>query len=98
MSLRDFRKLIDVGAAGDYVGVIVEDPTAARPIRLELGADGYDDLQLRLDESEAGELFDALAQALREVVGGRASVKLHTDTPGGGIPVSDPSASIQHRG
>lgn len=98
VSLADWRKLLDIGPGpGDYLAMSIEDPTAARPIRFELCVDGYE-LHTQLDESEAGEIFDTLAQALRELIAAQAQGKLRTDTPPRGIPLSDRSASIQDRG
>lgn len=93
MSLSDYRKLIDL-EPGAYIAVRVEDPNARRPITLEANLEGRG-IVLVLDESEAGELFDTLAAALRTVIGGRAVAKLH-DTPrrAGSGPVSDASGKV----
>lgn len=97
MSLTDFRKLIDVGTGRSYIAVQVTDPTAPRPVVLELNVEGHG-VVVPLDFSEAGELFDALAAAQRTVVGGLASAKLHPDTPPSGTPLSGRSGNIQPRG
>lgn len=71
MSAVDFRHLAELGGDGTdraaYWAVAVEAPTDARPIRLEVNLDGQG-IVLQLDYSEAGELFDTLAQALGIVV------------------------------
>jgi hypothetical protein len=97
VSLTDFRKLIDLGPGRSYIAVQVTEPTAHRPVVLELNVEGHG-VVVPLEEGEAGELFDALAAALRTVVGGLASAKLHPDTPPSGTPLSGPSGNIQPRG
>lgn len=99
VSLRDYRKLIELGEPGAaaYIGLSIEDPTRARPINLEVNLDGVG-IVLMMDESETGELFDSLAQVLRELLTAQTQHKLHTDTPRGDGPVSDGSASIHDRG
>lgn len=78
MSATDFRRLLEQGSPSDpfsSIGVIVEDPHSPRPIMLDVQSDG-EGLLLSLDYSEAGELFDTLAQAMSVVITGTASAKL----------------------
>lgn len=98
MSAVDFRRIADIGDAGDYWGVVVEDPAAARPLELRIGVYGVGDVQLHLEYAEVGELFDTLAQALGIILQAQAVpgsafataalVGLHhaADTPDEGKP------------
>lgn len=76
MALTDYRAIVEV-AGGAYIAVEVTDPTAHRPIRVTTSGP-----VLELGEHEAGELFDVIAGAIRAVVQGAVTVKLHAaDTP-----------------
>lgn len=76
MALTDYRAIVEL-AGGSFVAVEVTDPTSHRPIRVQTSGP-----LLELGEHEAGALFDALAGAIRTVVQGSATVKLHSvDTP-----------------
>lgn len=86
MSAVDFRRLIELGPYGS-IGIEVDTPTAQRPIRVDVSS-----LHLELDYSEAGELFDTLAQAMGIVVAGHGNATAaaavtgldcatHADTP-----------------
>lgn len=79
MALQDFRQLVDVGTWG-HVGVELRAVNAAeqypRPIAINVSS-----LHLELHESEAGQLLDAIAGALRILADGRGAEGV-SDTPG----------------
>jgi hypothetical protein len=72
MSEIDYRGIVELDHAdrpGSYVGVIVEQrptDTYRRVIEVQLAV-GQQQRALFLDESEAGELLDAIAGALRAI-------------------------------
>lgn len=73
MSAVDFRRLAEVGPADDagqhaYWAATVEQPTAERPIELELSANDQGAVHVAFTYDEAGELFDTLSQAMGIVV------------------------------
>lgn len=75
MSAVDFRRLAEVGDPDGppaYWAIRVQNPTEARPIVLDVNLAGTG-IVLPLDYSEAGELFDTLAQAMGLVVAGLES-------------------------
>lgn len=78
MALDDYRAIVDVGRDA-YLALEVRD--GERPIAIRINVDG-DTLELRLDDSDAGALFDALAGAIRTVIGRHAREQLEPhDTP-----------------
>lgn len=93
MGLRDYRRLVEVGAPDEdglqpFAAVELTDHDR-RPIRLELSFEGIG-IAVALNEGEAGQLLDYLAGALRVLAAG--------DTPTGSQALSEGSARLPDRG
>jgi hypothetical protein len=97
VSAIDWRTTIDVGGSdGSMIALEIEDPRALRPLTLTvIAVGGAVAVPVDLDYSEAGELFDRLAQALGIVVSGSAESKLRRLTVDFG-PTTDDTPRSAH--